>query len=75
MEQAKGYVDGIATIDASSIRSFPEYPSAIGQMNGWKQRTGKRIHRKSGKEKNTPYTKQNRDSAKWKQLCGRSAKR
>ena len=68
MEQAKGYVDGIATIDASSIRSFPEYPSAIGQMNGWKNRTEKRTRQKSGKEKNILLTKINRGSVRWKRL-------
>ena len=68
MEQAKGYVDGIATIDASSIRSFPEYPSAIGQMNGWTNRTEKRTRQKSGKEKNILLTKLNRGSVRWKRL-------
>ena len=68
MEQAKGYVDGIATIDASSIRSFPEYPSAIGQMNGWKNRTENRTRQKSGKEKNILLTKLNRGSVRWKRL-------
>lgn len=68
MEQAKGYVDGIATIDASSIRSFPESLNVTGQMNGWKNRTEKRTRRKSGKEKNILLTKLNRGSVRWKRL-------
>ena len=67
MEQAKGYVDGIATIDASSIRSFPEYPSAIGQMNGWKNRTEKRTRQKSGKEKSMMLMEGHRNNGRWKQ--------